>query len=157
MSWESPVLGESVSMYEEQQDVQEFWHLLYDAIRKASPDGGEGVAALVEGRKLTCQLRWPHLAATHREHRRVARLVVRHIVAQSPRLRPARAPVVVTDAKLSAEAPVDLNMPGVDDMWGCPAMLSDAQRDAKAAAVVRGMLHNLPAMHHPLHLHALSY
>ncbi len=55
----------------------------------------------------------------------------------------------IYDAYLAAKGAVHLNMPGVDGAFGCPGLLSDADRDEKARAVVRGMLKNLGGMAHP--------
>ena len=55
----------------------------------------------------------------------------------------------IYDAKLAARAPVHMNMPGVDGAFSCPGMLSDAQRDAKVEAVLRGMLKTLDGMQSP--------
>lgn len=55
----------------------------------------------------------------------------------------------IVDVPLAAKAPVHMNMPGLDNSFGCPGVLTGAQLDEKATAVVRGMLKTMAGLRQP--------
>jgi len=55
----------------------------------------------------------------------------------------------ITDAKQAARTAVHMNMPGIDNAFGCPGILNDAQRNDKATHVLRGTLKVLAGLSVP--------
>lgn len=55
----------------------------------------------------------------------------------------------IYDVRVAAAGAVHIDMPGVAGVFRCPGMLTEAQLDEKASAILRGMILDLPAMRAP--------